>query len=297
MNLRDLEYVVAIAEHMHMARASEHCHVSQSTLSIQLKKLEDELGVKIFERNNRRIKITTVGTMILESARTTLREASRLHGIAREYQNPYSGEFQLGLFPTLAPYLLPVITRKIQKAHPHLHLSLAEEKSPELITKLLQGDLDAALLALPIQSPNLEYKFLFADPFYFACHKSHPLAKKSRIDVTDLKNAELLLLEDGHCFRNQALEVCQLASATENRAFRGTSLETLRRMVAANLGVTLMPKIACLREAHLKYIPFVEKRTPSRQIAIVYRSTSTRRKVIESLKTLISKSYQENVTL
>lgn len=294
MNLRDLEYVVAIAEHLNMARAAGHCHVSQSTLSIQLKKLEDDLGVKIFERNNKRIKATTVGELIIESARTTLREAGRLRGIAREFQNPFSGEFRLGLFPTLAPYLLPVITRKIQKAHPNLHLTLVEEKSLSLIDRLLRGELDAALLALPIHSPSLEYKPLFTDPFLLACHSSHSLAKRKRIDVSDLKNEELLLLEDGHCFRDQALEVCHLAKAEENQAFRGTSLETLRRMVSANLGVTLMPKIACLREAHLTYIPFTEKRTPSREIAMVYRGTTARRKVIESLATLITQAHQED---
>jgi len=293
MNLRDMEYIVAIAERLNMARAAGHCHVSASTLSIQLRKLEDELGVKLFERNNKRIKITAVGELILESARATLREAGRMQGIAREYQNPFSGEFHLGLFPTLAPYLLPVITRKIQKAHPHLDLALIEEKSPGLIDKLLRGEMDAALLALPIHSPNLEYKLLFSDPFLLACHRMHPLGKRKRVDVTDLKDEELLLLEDGHCFRDQALEVCHLAKARENRAFRGTSLETLRRMVSANLGVTLMPKIACLREAHLTYVPFVEKRTPFRQIAIVYRSTSTRRKVIESLAALISRAHRE----
>ena len=291
MNLRDLEYVVAIADLGSMAKAAQHCHVSQSTLSIQVKKLENYLGVVIFERNNKRLSLTSAGQDVLALARVIMHDSLRLRDIAKTHSDPFAVTFRLGIFPTLAPYLLPKTVPSISRKLPRLTLRLLEEKSQVLTDKLNKGDIDAALLALPVEGSNLASIFLFDDPFLLACRKNHPLAKFKQIDVADLADEKLLLLEDGHCLRHQALELCYVAHAKENEEFRATSLETLRQMVAAGTGITLMPRIAAIPTPNLVYIPFKAPDIPARKIGLVWRSSSTQKPLIDILANLFRQNF------
>lgn len=291
MNLRDLEYIVSIAELGSMAKAAVHSHVSQSTLSIQLKKLEASLGVAIFERSNKKLIPTAAGKRILDVARGIVQESRRLRDIAKSHHDPFSLTLRLGVFPTLAPYFLPHVMPAIRKSFPNLVIQLVEEKSPILTEKLLAGEIDAALLSLPVEGLNLASTHLFDDPFLLACAKNHPLAKRASISMADLADETLLLLDDGHCLRNQALEFCYLARAHESGEFRATSLETLRHMVAAGTGMTLIPKIACLPTPNLAYIPFVKKVAPLRKIGLVWRASTPQKKLMDTLAALFKKTY------
>ncbi len=278
MNLRDLVYLVALADHRHFGRAAEASFISQPTLSTQIRKLEDELGVELVERTPRQVMLTEVGKRVVERARVVLREADAIRDIARQTQDPESGSLRLGLFPTLGPYLLPHVVRRIRKRFPRLELLLVEEKTEEILRRLRDGELDAALLALPVDDDHLHQEFLFEEPFVLAVPTSHPLAQLHEAAASDVLAGEsVLLLEDGHCLREQALEVCQLAGAAERSGFRATSLETLRQMVAAGIGVTLLPMLAVKPPVpasdDITLVPFREP-APSRRIAMVWRNTS-----------------------
>jgi LysR family hydrogen peroxide-inducible transcriptional activator len=283
MNLRDLEYAVTIAELGSMARAAERCHVSQSTLSIQIRKLEETLGVELFERGGRRLSPTAAGKAVIAIAAGMLQDASRLRDVAGHFHDPDAGQLRLGVFPTLAPYFMPKALPAIMRAYPRLVPLLVEEKSPVLAEKLARGELDAVLLALPVEDARFETAHLFDDPFVLACHKTHPLAKKKQIGIDNLRDQTLLLLEDGHCLRRQALDVCQLSAARENQEFRATSLETLRQMVAANVGITLIPEIACTKVPNLVYVPFIKKERPVRDIGLVWRKGAARAELLNGL--------------
>ena len=278
MNLRDLQYLVALAEHRHFGRAANACFVSQPTLSTQIKKLEDELGVPLVERAPRKVLLTDVGRDIASRARGVLNEIEQIRGVARRTLDPESGTVRLGIFPTLGPYLLPHVLPLVRKAFPRLELLLVEEKSETVLRLLHEGKLDAGILALPLHEDSLHQEFLFEEPFLLAVSEAHPLAhKQGQLKLSDLSHQNLLLLEDGHCLRDQALEVCHLAGAGEHSGFRATSLETLRQMVAANVGITLLPvtavkpPVAPVENLHL--IEF-KGTPPSRRIAMVWRKSS-----------------------
>ena len=277
MNLRDLRYLVALADHRHFGRAATACFVSQPTLSTQIKKLEDELGVAVVERAPRKVMLTPVGLEMAERARRIVAEVEQMKEAARRSQDPEAGTVRLGLFPTLGPYLLPHVVPLIRDRFPRLELLLVEEKSDVLLARLREGRLDAGLLALPIHDDQLHAEFLFEEPFVLAVPETHPLARRDALTLSDLSQEKLLLLEDGHCLRDQALDVCQLAGAGEKSEFRATSLETLRQMVAANVGVTLLPTLAVkppvARSQNIHLLPFRDSR-PSREIALVWRRSS-----------------------
>jgi len=244
MNLRDLRYLIALADLRHFGRAADACHVSQPTLSTQVRKLEDELGVALVERAPRQVMLTPAGKDIVERARRVLAEVEQMRETARRTADPEAGSMRLGLFPTLGPYLLPHIVSDIRARFPRLELLLVEEKTELLLGLLREGRLDAAVLALPLHEDGLEVEFLFEEPFVVALPASHALAAYPELSLADISNEHLLLLEDGHCLRDQALEVCQLAGAGEKEGFRATSLETLRQMVAAGVGLHLLPMLA-----------------------------------------------------
>ncbi|MEM1412182.1 MAG: LysR substrate-binding domain-containing protein [Pseudomonadota bacterium] len=277
MNLRALKYFVKLAEIKHFSRAAEACFVSQPTLSTQIRKLEEELGVQLVERAPRRVQLTPVGEEIAARARHVLRDVDQIHAAARRSRDPETGTLRLGLFPTLAPYLLPHVVPTLRERFPKLRLELSEEKTGDILAMLENGDLDAALLALPIEDDSLETLSLFREPFFLAIPDGHPLASKAEIETTDLDGAELLLLEDGHCLRDHALEVCALAGARERVDFHATSMETLRQMVAADVGVTLMPALAVAPPiaptGNITLRPFAAP-APHRTIALVWRRTS-----------------------
>ena len=277
MNLRDLRYFVALADLKHFGRAAEACFVSQPTLSTQLKKFENELGVPLIERNPRNVLLTEVGEAVVLRARAMLREADEIKNIARRAKDPESGTVKIGIFPTLGPYLLPHVVPAIVKNFPKLELMLYEDKTETILKKLHDGDLDAGILALPLHDDTLHAEFLFEESFVLAVPKMSPLAKLKHVKLDALANERLLLLDDGHCLRDQALEVCQMAGSGERAGFRATSLETLRHMVSANVGMTLLPMLTVQPPVpatpNVVLVPFADP-APHRRIAIVWRRTS-----------------------
>ena len=277
MNLRDLKYLVALAEHKHFGRAAEAAFVSQPTLSTQIMKLEDELGVALVERTPRKVLLTEVGREIVQRARDVLNEVEQIRLIARRTLDPESGTLRLGIFPTLGPYLLPHVIPRIRERFPRLELLLVEEKTEVILRQLREGRIDAGILALPVHDQQLHVEKLFNEPFVLAVPEGNPLARHRSIKLDDLADQNLLLLEDGHCLRDQALEVCQLAGAGEKSGFRATSLETLRQMVAANVGITLLPVLAVkppvAPSREVRLVPF-RAPAPSRRIAMVWRRSS-----------------------
>ena len=277
MNLRDLKSLLALADHKHFGRAAAACFVSQPTLSTQIKKLEEELGVSLVERAPRKVMLTPAGRDAAERARRIVAEVEQMKEGARRSQDPEAGTVRLGLFPTLGPYLLPHVIPRIRERFPNLELLLVEEKSDVLQSRLHEGKLDAVLLALPVHDDQLHSEFLFEEPFLLAVPEQHPLAARDSLSLRELSQQKLLLLEDGHCLREQALEVCRLSGANEKSEFRATSLETLRQMVAANVGITLLPMLAIkppvARSQNIHLLGFSDSH-PSRQIAMLWRRSS-----------------------
>ncbi|MDX1901118.1 MAG: LysR substrate-binding domain-containing protein [Gammaproteobacteria bacterium] len=287
MNIRDLKYLAALAEHCHFGQAASACHVTQPALSIQIKKLEASLGVQLIERSNKSVWLTETGSMIANHARDILDKVEQMRHVARDCADPFSGECRLGIIPTLAPWILPYIMPALTHALPQVTLYLVEEQTEILINKLKAGQLDAALLALPISENGLETSSLFKEPFLLAVPANHILAKSKKIKLSDLKKQTLLLLQDGHCLRYQALAVCQHARATEMQSFRATSLETLRYMVAAGSGITLMPKLACRPDKNIRYLPFADP-VPMRTIGFVTRASTAKKLLLEKMRNEIS---------
>jgi LysR family hydrogen peroxide-inducible transcriptional activator len=290
MNLRDLRYLVALAEHKHFGRAAEASFVSQPTLSTQIKKLEDELGVALVERTPRKVLLTEVGREIAQRAREVLNEVDQIRSIARRTLDPESGTVRLGIFPTLGPYLLPHVVPRIRERFPRLELLLVEEKTEVLLRQLREGRLDAAILALPVHDDQLHAEFLFEEPFLLAVPEQHELAQRKALKLDDIADQSLLLLEDGHCLRDQALEVCHRAGASEKSGFRATSLETLRQMVAANVGMTLLPTLAVkppvARSENIHLLQF-RGDAPSRRIAMLWRKSSALAPFLKKLSAVV----------
>jgi LysR family transcriptional regulator, hydrogen peroxide-inducible genes activator len=282
MNLRDLRYLVAVAEHLHFGRAAEACFVSQPTLSTQIKKLEDFLGVTLIERTNRQVIVTPVGEAVVQHARQILREVDQLVQVAEQSRDPMGGNFRLGIIPTVAPYLLPKILPAIRREFPSLRMQLTEAQTAVVVAMLKAGDLDAAILALPLDQDNLVEQRLYFEPFYLAVARTHAKAGCDEVALADLDQEQVLLLEDGHCLRDQALAVCSSQNAIENTNFRATSIETLRQMVAAGVGVTLMPALAAVKGGGVRYIPF-RGRPPGRHVGIAWRASSTRGELLGRL--------------
>lgn len=278
MNLRDLEYLVSLADHRHFGRAAEACHVSQPTLSAQVKKLEKQLGVQLVERNPGHVMMTAIGDRIVERARIVLREADEIADLARGARDPETGSLRIGLFATLAPYLLPHVVPKLSERFPSLEILLVEAKTDVILGRLREGSLDVAVLALPIPEEGLRVVPLFTEDFVLAVPTTDPLAEADEpIDPSVLDGRSVLLLEDGHCLRDQALEVCDRAGATERGGFRATSLETLRQMVGAGVGITLLPELAVrppvASPASVKLLQLAEP-VPHRRVAMVWRAGS-----------------------
>jgi LysR family transcriptional regulator, hydrogen peroxide-inducible genes activator len=291
MNLRDLKYLLALADHKHFGRAAAACFVSQPTLSTQIRKLEEELGVSLVERAPRKVMLTPAGRDAAERARRIVAEVEQMKEGARRSQDPEAGTVRLGIFPTLGPYLLPHVIPRIRERFPNLELLLIEEKSDVLQSRLHDGKLDAALLALPVHDDQLHSEFLFEEPFLLAVPENHPLAQRASLSLSELSDQKLLLLEDGHCLREQALEVCRLSGANEKSEFRATSLETLRQMVAANVGITLLPTLAIkppvARSQNIHLLGFSDSH-PSRQIAMLWRRSSAMAEFLLELSKVFS---------
>lgn len=293
MNLRELQYLVALDEERHFRKAAERCFVSQPTLSGQLKKLEEELGVLLVERTQRQVVMTDVGAVIAERSRHILSEVKTLHEIAQSYQDPMAGELHVGLIPTVAPYLLPHIMPQIKKHFPQLKLWLHEYQTDILLEKLRRAEIDVLILAFLDDHEDFEKLALYDEVFQLAVPRGNKLAKKANIRLNDLNNQAMLLLEEGHCLRGQALDVCYLAGAKENTGFHASSLETLRHMVGEDMGMTLIPQLAVPEKRKtgdpVQYISFAEPQ-PSRRIGMLYRKGSYRAVAFKALQQMIKTS-------
>ncbi|MBV9249064.1 MAG: LysR family transcriptional regulator [Acetobacteraceae bacterium] len=291
IKLKDLRYLVAVADARHFGRAAEKCFVSQPTLSAQLKKLEDYLGVQLIERQPKNVTLTEAGEQIVARARRMLEASEEVVTLARAHRDPLAGRLRLGLLPTIGPYLLPRVAQPIRKALPRLELRLYEYQTAQMLEKLEVCDLDLGILALPIDVEGLETRELFSEAFTVAVPDQHRLAKRDSVRVDDLDGETLLLLEDGHCLRDQALEVCSRVGTQEKQDFRATSLETLRQMVATGAGITLLPELAgkgAYGNARGVVIRPFTRPAPARHVGAVWRKTSARGPAIDAVCKVIA---------
>jgi LysR family hydrogen peroxide-inducible transcriptional activator len=286
LKLKDLRYLVAVADTRHFGRAAERSFVSQPTLSAQLKKLEDYLGVQLIERAPKRVQLTAAGEEIVERARRILEAGEEIVELARGHRDPLAGRLRLALLPTIGPYLLPNVAGKLRKQMPRLELMLYEYQTDPMLEKLHSGEIDVGILALPVAMDGLDSYELYKEPFTVAMPSGHRLAQKSSIKVEDLHHETLLLLEDGHCLRDQALDICSSTDVHEKQDFRATSLETLRQMVATGAGITLLPEMASQgaygKAQGVVVRPFTRP-SPVRKIGAVWRKTSGRVPAIEAI--------------
>lgn len=291
MTLQELRYIVALADTGHFGKAAEACFISQSTLSTQVKKLEDFLGVVLFDRSLKQVTLTSVGREIIASARLILAEANRIRELARQTDDPMERTVNLGVIPTLGPYYLPHVLKQLHRTYPKLRLLLREEMTPHVLSHLTDGKLDAGLLALPVDDANLEVVPLFKEPFLAAVPAKHKLANSATIKIKDLANAGLLLLEEGHCLRDHALEACHL-DGMQNEEISATSLETLRQMVGMGLGVTLIPVLASGATTAITQVALRQLAAPgaSRTIGLVWRKRSPLSATMEQLAKTLKES-------
>jgi LysR family hydrogen peroxide-inducible transcriptional activator len=275
VSLRQLQYVVAVADTLGFHKAAARCHVSQPTLSAQVQQVESVLGVTLFERDRRGVLVTSAGAEIVERARQVLVAMEDLVAAAARLREPFAGTLRIGIIPTVAPYLLPDVMPKVRATYPKLTLVFREERTADVVRELDEGALDAGLLALEADIGECAHAEITKDPFVAALPRGHPLTRKKRLELSDLEGENVLLLDEGHCFREQALALCSRAGATET-AFRATSLATLTQMVSSGAGVTLLPAMAVPvenRRGQLEVRPFV-KPAPARTIALIWRPRS-----------------------
>ncbi len=269
MTIQELKYLVAVAEHLHFGRAASACHVTQPTLSAGLRSLENKLDLMLFERGPHGVLITSESGPLVEQARRVLAEARQFEQLARAGQSPLAGVFRLGAIPTIGPYLFPHIIASLRKDWPQLQLSLVEAQTDDLLQQLRRGDLDAALLSPPIDETGLEREHLYEEDFLLALPAGHPLQRKRTLRVTDLADEQLLLLDEGHCLRDQVVEFCRVGEASARDLLRSSSLETLRNMVTAGAGCTLLPALA-VNDSSGDIRP-LSRPTPSREVVLYWR--------------------------
>ena len=293
MTLTELRYVVAVGRERHFGRAAEACFVSQPTLSVAIKKLEEELGITIFERGGTDISVTPIGAQVVDQAQRVLEHAQALKELASIGKDPMAGPLKLGIIYTIGPYLLPQLVKKIIIQAPRMPLILQENFTVKLLELLRGGEIDVAILAEPFSETGLVTQALYDEPFTVAVPKNHPLAARDSISSEELKSQTMLLLGNGHCFRDHVLEVCpelsrySQTSVGIQRTFEGSSLETIRHMVASGVGITVLPMLAAPNNSaqsdHLHYLPF-SGIPPSRRIVLAWRKSFTRSAAIEAIR-------------
>ena len=284
-SLKQMEYLVALAETCHFAKASDLCNVTPSTLSAGIQDLERVLGVSLAERTKRVVLMTSLGMDIARRARLVLRDAEDIMELAARHREPMTGNMKLGVIPTISPFLLPRVLPALNAAYPELRLYLREEQTAVLLDRLRAGEIDVGLIALPFETDGLEVRILFEDGFQFACHAGHQLAGRKGVASRDLAGQPLLLLEEGHCLRGHALDACLLDKGQFRSQFEATSLNTVVEMVAAGLGVTLLPQLAIdaniTAGSEIRLVPLSAE--ASRQIGLVWRPSSPRADEFELL--------------
>ena len=305
MTLTELKYIVAVARERHFGKAADACFVSQPTLSVAVKKLEDELELKIFERSANEVTVTPLGDEIVRQAQSVLEQASAIRDIAKRGKDPLAGALKLGVIYTIGPYLLPDLVRQMITHTPQMPLMLQENFTVKLLEMLRTGEIDCAILAEPFPDTGLALAQLYDEPFFAAVPTTHALAKQTTVSTDDLRQETMLLLGTGHCFRDHVLEVCpEFARFSSNaegirKSFEGSSLETIRHMVAAGMGVTLVPRLSIPEEAMrakparkkaedalVKYLPF-EGDPPTRRVVLAWRRSFTRYEAIAALRNAI----------
>ena len=292
MTLTELRYIVAVARERHFGRASQACFVSQPTLSVAIKKLEEELGVTIFERANNEISPTPVGAQIIEQAQRVLEQAASIKEIAKQGKDPLAGPLRIGVIYTIAPYLLPGLVRLLHKRAPKMELHLQENYTHRLRELLKQGDIDAAILALPFEEPGFAIQPVYDEPFVLAVPRDHAWATRKSVKASELQKESMVLLGTGHCFRDHVLQYAPALNRTFSedgiqRTFEGSSLETIRQMVASGVGLTVLPSSSVPekspKDSLLRYIPFSAP-VPDRRVILVYRKTFPRHQAIDALR-------------
>ena len=303
MTLTELKYIVAVARERHFGKAAEACYVSQPTLSVAVKKLEEELDIKLFERSANEVTVTSLGEEIVRQAQSVLEQAAAIKEIAKRGKDPLGGALTLGIIYTIGPYLLPDLVRQMIARTPQMPLMLQENFTVKLLEMLRTGEIDCAILAEPFPDAGLAIAQLYDEPFMAAVPVNHLLAKQSTVTSDQLKNETMLLLGSGHCFRDHVLEVCpEFARFSSNaegirRSFEGSSLETIKHMVAAGMGVTLVPRLSVPKaafatkpkrqeDAYVKYLPFAGD-PPTRRVVLAWRRSFTRYEAIAALRNAI----------
>ena len=294
MTLTELRYLVAVARELHFGRAAEACHVSQPTLSVAIKKLEEELDVKLFERGGNEVSVTALGQDIVRQAQVVLEQANAIKDIAKRGRDPLAGPLRLGVIYTIGPYLLPRLVRQVIERTPQMPLLLQENFTSKLLEMLRTGELDCAILAEPFPDTGLAVAPLYDEPFRIAVPAGHRLASKDQLSAEALKQETMLLLGNGHCFRDHVLEVCpesaRFASGAEGiqKSFEGSSLETIKHMVASGMGITVLPGLSVPAEpqAHLRFLDFTDP-VPTRRVVLAWRRSFTRYEAIAALRNAV----------
>lgn len=289
MTITQLEYIIAVDTYRSFAEAAKHCYVTQPTLSMQIKKLEEELGVLLFDRTKKPVLTTEIGKLIIEQARVTVKESSRIKELIQYEKNEIKGELRIGVIPTLSPYLLPLFITKFMQDFPEVTLSIEELVSEQILKKLGEDVLDLGILVTPIHSAGIVEIPLFYETFILYTSSSHALSERDRIDFSELDISDMWLLKEGHCFRSQAINICsdRIKQQPAQLRFESGSLETLRRIVEKQHGYTLLPELATLdfeQEQYEKHVRHFKNPQPVREVSIVLRRSFMKRKLIELLK-------------
>jgi len=295
ITLRQLRYVASLARHRHFGRAAEDCAVTQPALSMQIRELEREIGAELVERRPGEITLTETGVEVAQRAERILAATHDLVDFAR-HRDVLSGELRLGIIPTLAPYILPRVLPRLQSGYPHLHLDVRETLTKVLMSELVAGNLDVVLLALPVEGADVEILQLFEDPFLLAVPADDPMPQHRRVAIADVDRSRLILLEEGHCLRDQALAFCGGASGDVPAGLGATSLATVMQMVANNYGVTLLPQVAAgddMRDSRVKLLRFAEPQ-PARTIGLAWRRTSPRKRDFIALGEILTQALGQS---
>jgi len=292
MTITQLYYVLAVAENQNFTKAAEKCFVTQPTLSMQIQKLEDELDILIFDRSKKPIELTEVGRKIVNQARNIVNEADRINDIVDQQKGFIGGEFKLGIIPTIMPTLLPMFLKTFVKKYPKVKLKIEELTTDEIISRINEGHLDAAIAATPLENENIKERVIYFEPFVSYIPNKHRLGEKKKIDVSDLDISDILLLEDGHCFRDGVINLCKAFKNINDEHFQleSGSIETLIKLSNEGLGMTLLPFLHTLdiKESEKNNLHFFNEPSPAREVSIIYHKSELKMQIIEALKDVIS---------
>lgn len=292
MTITQLYYVLAVAEHKNFTKAAEKCYVTQPTLSMQIQKLEEELDIQIFDRSKKPIELTEVGKKIVDQARNIVNESDRIKDIVDQEKGFVGGEFKLGIIPTIMPTLLPMFLKSFIKRYPKIKLKIEELTTEEIISRINDGHLDAAIVATPLENENIKERVLYFEPFVCYIPKSHRLGNKKKINIDELDIDDILLLEDGHCFRDGVINLCKVAKNTNDETFQleSGSIETLIKLSNEGLGMTLLPYLHTLDLNHdeKSNLHYFEDPVPAREVSVIYHKSELKMHIIEALQAVVS---------